>query len=290
MMGRVWIIFLMLPLLILAQEGNQGVMRKQESFSKEKILTVSLTYGNGYISIDRLLNKNVFEGEFIYEKYRPNVDYEVINDEGKLDIFFSGIVKKRGKRGGVHHINSIKKIYDNELRLNLSNEVPIDLDLELGVVKGDLDLTGLKIRNLNMAVGVSKSAIIFDESNPISLENCSIEGGVGTLQIENLGFANVQDFHFEGGVGSYEIDFGGQYKQDISAKIELGMGKLSLYLPNYIGTRIKINKSFLASVSIDDCYKKSDYYYNNNWEKTSHKLEIEVETGIGKLEVFWLEE
>jgi hypothetical protein len=285
-----YILILFLPYILFSKDDSQGVVRRQQSFNQEKLLNVEITYSNGYISIDRLLTKNIFEGEFIYKDHRPSISYDVISNEGKLEIFFSGIVKKGDRRGDSQNFSSLKKMYDNELRLDLSDKIPVELELELGVVKGDLNLSGLKIKNINLQVGVSQSAIIFDKPNPVTLEQCSIEGGVGTLLIEKLGFANIKNFSFEGGLGSYEIDFGGKYQQNLKANIEMGMGKLTLFLPKYIGTRLKLEKSFLSAVSIDDCYKKSDYYYNDQWEKSSHQLDIMVETGVGKLDVVWIDE
>lgn len=288
-MNKCLVLFLFwLPMLLLASEKGDGVLEKQQPLSHEKMLQVSVDYGNGYISLKRGSDANIFKGEFFYQKYRPTVNYDVVGSEGRLEIYFSGRVKKGDRSSRSHRISSLKKIYDNELNLNLSDKVLLDLDLELGVVKGNLDFSGLKVRNLSLEAGVSQSAILFEEPNPIPMESCRIEGGVGTLTIEKLGNANIKNFSFEGGVGSYEIGFGGKYRHDVSANIELGMGKLILYLPRKVGTRLKIDKSFLSSVSIDNCYKKDSYYYNEAWGKTPYNLDVHVETGVGKLEIVWL--
>ncbi len=287
-MKSYFLIFLILLVsFVWSSDNPKEVLKKQVPFGHEKSLKVSVSFGNGSIYMSKITSNNIFEGEFVYEHYRPQIHYEVVGKEGHLEVFFYGKVKKGGKERGSHHISSLKKIYDNKLQLNISDKIPLDLNLELGVVKGTLDLSGLMLRNLDLEIGVCKTSIIFDEPNPISLEHCSIEGGVGNLIIVKLGNANVENFRFEGGVGSYELDFTGEYRQNISAEIEMGMGKLTLYLPRYVGTRIKVEKSFLSSFSIDECYKKSNYYYNDKWEKTPYQLDIEVNTGVGKVEVIW---
>ena len=86
------------------------------------------------------------------------------------------------------------------------------------------------------------------------------------------------------------LDFGGKYQQDMHANIEIGMGKVKLYLPKYVGTRIEVDKSFLSSFSIDEAYKKGDFYYNDQWEKTPYMLDMKVEAGVGKVDIIWVED
>ncbi len=280
-------VLLLIPATFFAKDNNDEVLKKQAPLTREKSVTVNVKYGNGYIDFNKTKADNVYEGEFKYAKYRPDVRYEVVGDEGLLDIHFSGKLKKDDDNLG--SLTSLNNIYDNELLLSLTPEVPLDLNLELGVIKGNLDFSGLKINNLDLEIGVSKGIIFFDEPNSISLENCSIEGGVGKFKIKKLGNANIRSLFFEGGVGSYELDFSGEYQQNLRANIELGMGKVKLYLPRYIGTRVEVSKSFLATCSIDEVYKKDDYYTNDNWNNTRYNLDLKIETGVGKIDVVWVD-
>ncbi len=275
---------------ILAADKEQQVLKKQEPLTREKRLAVSIDYGNGYISFGKTEADNIFEGEFVYNETRPAVRYEVVGDEGRLDIHFSGKLKKEGDEDRTQSITSLNEIYDNELYLNLSPKVPVDLECDLGVIKGKMDLGGLKLKSLNLKIGVSKGSILFEKPNPVTMESCELEGGVGKFMVEKLGNANIRDFNFKGGVGSYVLDFSGEYRQDVSASIELGMGKVTLYLPRYIGTRLKIDKSFLSTCSIDDVYKKDDYYTNDNWQKTQYSLDMNIDAGVGKIDVVWVDD
>jgi len=270
-----------------AADKERGRVTTKEPLTKEKLVKVSIKYGNGFIDIGSLDNNDVYEGEFLYKEYRPDVEYEVIGNEGRLDIHFSGDVSERGGGEDSKHLNSLDELYDNEMILHFNKKIPLDFDLDFGVIKGDMDLSSLKVKNINMEVGVSKTNVLFNEPNKIAMEDFSIEGGVGKLQIDKLGNANVKNFVFEGGIGSYELDFSGDYKQDMNAHIELGMGKMLLYLPEYIGTRVTVDKSFLSSFSID-VRKNGDVYTNDNWGKTKYSLDMFIETGVGKIDVEWV--
>jgi hypothetical protein len=268
-----------------ADDKESGRMTLEEPMSREKNMVVFIKFGNGYLDLGPADDKTAFEGEFYYKEYKPDVRYEVVGDEGRLDIRFSGDVREEDDES--KHIDSIDKLYDNEMNLRFSPKIPLDLDMDFGVIKGNLDFSGLQIKNIDIEVGVSKAEVYFEKPNKITMESFNIEGGVGKLHIEKLGNANIKEMFFEGGIGSYELDFSGKYQQDFYGSMELGMGKLILYIPRKVGTRISIDRSFLSSVSIDQAYKDGDVYTNDRWGKSKHNIDLDIETGVGKIEVIW---
>lgn len=282
------ILLSLLALRGFASDKNYERLKKRIPITNENRLVVNVSYGNGFFRLDKASSGNVFESEVVYQNSRPEIVYEMVGDEGRLRVSFDGKMSKSFRGDESLNIHSFKKLYDNEFYLSLTPQLPMDLTLELGVVKGELDLSGLQISSLDLEIGVSQANVTFDRPNPVSMRRCSIEGGVGKLEVGNLGNANIEDFVFQGGVGSYVLDFGGEYRQNTHARIEVGMGKLRLYLPEYIGTRIKLNKSFLSSCSIDHVYKDGNNYYNDNWQKTPVQLDMEIDAGIGKINVIWV--
>jgi hypothetical protein len=275
--------------LLLAKDNERGTLSKKEPLTREKALVVSLKYSNGYITIGKCESQNVYEGEFIYSDYRPDIRYDIVGDEGRLDIHFSGDTKGGEEDQESGNINSLNELYKNELTLNFTNKAALDLDLDLGVVKGEVDLSGLKVGNLNLEMGVSKTTVLFSEVNQTSMKSFDIEGGVGKLSVENIGNANTSEFSFEGGVGSYELGFGGDYQKNLQGEISLGMGKMVLYLPRHIGTRLSVDKSLLSSLEIDEVFKNGDVYTNDKWKKTKYGLDLNIETGLGKIEIVWVD-
>jgi len=282
-------IVLIFAILLLAKDNERGTLSKKEPLTRENTLVVSLKYSNGYITIGKSESQNVYEGEFTYSEQRPDIRYDIVGDEGRLDIHFSGEMRDSEEDQQSGDIHSLSELYENELTLNLTNKAVLDLNFDLGVVKGEVDLSGLKISNLDLEMGVSKTTVLFSEVNQASMKSFDIEGGVGKLAVENLGNANISEFSFEGGVGSYELNFGGEYQQNLQGKISLGMGKVVLYLPRHIGTRLSVDKSLLSSLEIDEVFKNGDVYTNDKWEKTKYNLDLNIETGLGKIEVIWVD-
>lgn len=275
--------------LATAKDVERPTISKKEILTREKSLTVNLKYGNGYITIGKSDPLNIYEGELTYSKYRPDIKYDIVNNEGRLNIFFSGEAKDANENDRKGDIYSLNELYENQLSLNFNAGIPLDLNLDLGVSKGNIDLSGLKVRKLNLEMGVSKTGIIFNEVNAIGMESFRVEGGVGKFSIENLGNANVSDFSFEGGVGSYQLDFRGNYQQNLTGKIELGMGKLILYLPRNIATRLSVDKSFFSALQIDEVFKDGNTYTNERWGKSEPNIDLYIESGTGKIEVIWVD-
>lgn len=280
-----------LPFLASARELAGKSLSKQAPLDDTKNLLVDVNFGNGYIDIRPGTENQLFGAELFYEGARPEVKYERIGEDGRLHIYFSGNLAKSGdEEGASKSISSLNKMYENSLNLLLTDKIVTDMDLELGVIKGTIDLSGLRIRQLKMQIGVIKGDLLFNKPNPVVMEGCFIEGGVGKFSAEKLGNANFDYFSFEGGVGSYVLDFSGEYRHSGKIKIEMGMGKLLLYLPRKVGTRIRVEKSILASVDIDEVYKKGKFYYNDNWEQTEYSLDVEIETGVGKINIVWVDD
>jgi hypothetical protein len=282
-------IVLIFAFLLLAKDNERSTLSKKEPLTREKTLVVSLKYSNGYITVGKSESQYVYEGEFTYSDYRPDIRYDIVGDEGRLDVYFSGEMRESEEDRGSGDIHSLNELYKNDLTLRLTNKAVLDLDFDLGVVKGEVDLSGLNISNLDLEMGVSKTTVRFSEVNQTAMKSFDIEGGVGKLTIENLGNANISEFFFEGGVGSYELNFAGEYQQSLQGEISLGMGKIVLYLPRYIGTRLSVDKSLLSSLEVDEVFKNGDVYTNDKWEKTKYNLDLNIETGLGKIEVIWVE-
>lgn len=275
--------------LAMEKDTERQTLSKKETLTREKSLTVNLKYGNGYITIGKSDPQNIYEGEFSYRKYRPDIKYDIVNNEGRLDIFFTEEAKGTEENDRKGDFYSFNDLYENELSLNFNPHILLNFNIDLGVSKGNMDFSGLKIRKLFLEMGVSKTGVKFDEINSIGMESFRVEDGVGKFSIENLGNANVSDFSFEGGVGSYQLDFRGNYQQNLTGKIELGMGKLILYLPRNIATRLSVDKSFFSALEIDEVFKNGNIYTNERWGKSEPTIDLFIESGMGKIEVVWVD-
>lgn len=277
--------------LLGSDEDKLNKIKRSVEQTSEKTVFADISIGAGVMILARGTNNEIFDGEFSYLNNSPDVQYEIVGDEGRLSIEFDDFGKlDKDEDRSVKNLSSLDNFYENECRLNLSDKMPLSLNLDLGLVKGELSLGGLQLREIKMSSGVSKAFVSFDEPNPILLKRFEIEAGVGDLEMTELGNANIEYFKFEGGIGNYVLDFSGDLRQNARVDIDVSLGKLKMLIPSSHGVRIQVEKSFLSSFSIDDVYIKDGNYYNANWEKSDINLDINIVSEVGKVSVFWLED
>ncbi|WMJ80013.1 toast rack family protein [Clostridium sp. MB40-C1] len=188
---------------------------------------VDINMGTGELSI-KSGEKKFMESEFLYKlpEWKPNIEYEVNNKEGKLKIY----------QPSSHNTNA----KDNKYKWNLAfnKDVPIDMNIEGGAVEGHIDLSKLNLNKLFIATGVS----------------------------------------------DMDIDLSGDYKQNIKAEIEGGVGSLKIYLPKNIGVKVNAGKG-VGRIKVDGLKKDQDEYVNESYGKTKNNIYLNIGVGVGEVEI-----
>lgn len=185
---------------------------------------------------------------------------------------------------GPHFRRDLSDKSKGEMRLALSRAVPIDLGLELGATKASLDLGGLNLLGLRLDSGASETVLDFSTPNLARMRALEVDVGAASFEARNLGNANASQVHIEGGVGSVDLDFGGQWSQDMSVDADLALGKLTLHVPRDVGVRVEVEK-FLASFDQQGLVKRGDAYYSENWDQAKHHLRLHAQTTFGGIEL-----
>jgi hypothetical protein len=115
---------------------------------------------------------------------------------------------------------------------------------------------------------------------PTELE---IDLGVGKSEVDLRGL-NLRRFSLEAGVGEGSVDLSGPRPSDLDATIKAGVGKLTLVLPTEVGVRVKAQAG-LGRVNADGLKAEGDEWVNEAWGKTKTSVRVEVEGGIGEVEM-----
>jgi hypothetical protein len=173
------------------------------------------------------------------------------------------------------------------LDVALSRDVPLRLDLNLGAVQADVDLTGLSLRSVRFRTGASESRVRFGEPNPVSCDELDFQAGAAAMHVTGLGNANCRRLAFDGGVGDVTLDFTGEWRQPMSADVNVSIGSLTLRIPRDVGVSIRLNR-FLASFDQRGFTKRGNTWYSANYEDARHRLVLDVRAAIGGVDVVWV--
>ncbi len=261
--------------------GNIETLKKEIRLRDEEAVEINMEMGLANLEITTGKSNFILIAQVEYnpEKIKPTIDYQ----EGTI-----GILEIESKKRHRVKTDDFKK-GENDWRLAFTDEIPLDIKLELGLGEGKIDLTNLRISNMNIDAGLSEIEVYFDKPNREELDRFSIDSGLGELTVKGLLNANIDEFKFSGGLGASTLYFTGNAIRPMEAKIEVGLGSVEIIIDE--GTPVKIyhEKSFLSSVDLTD-FRKIDknVYVSRQWnEDAPNRLILDIEVGLGSVEVDW---
>lgn len=251
-------------------------MTTSRQLGTESSLSVDLTYGAGRLELGPAEPGVLYHASLHYDAARvePVTDYS----PGRLRI---GIESVRGWRSGAN-------LDQGRLDLYLSPDVPLDLNLRFGASEATVELGGLRVRRAEIATGASDSRVQFSDPNPERMRILELKAGAAAFRAEKLGNANAELLRVSGGVGELTLDFDGEWTSSTSAEVSVGVGSLILLLPRGVGVRLT-RKSVLSSFEPSGLVARDGAFYSADWETAPHRLELQVSSAVGSVDVRWIE-
>jgi hypothetical protein len=206
--------------------GDTQIDPQSVELGNAKNVEVELHIGVGHL---RLAGgaKKLLEGEFVYNvaRWKPELKYEVFGENGKLTV-------RQPESHGAPTGGRTK----NEWNLNLNEKVPLNLQVELGVGKSELELGSLNLKQLDIHTGV----------------------------------------------GECTLDLSGDWKQDLRADIDGGIGQVTLRLPAQVGVQAEVDKG-IGGIHARDFKKEGNSYRNEAYGKSKVTLYLRIKAGIGEV-------
>ena len=265
---------LVAPTLASAQDWRTVTISRQIEDNDE--VRVIVDYGVGRFNVTST------DGGVLY---RMNLRYDEDRFEPIAD--FSGDrlelgVESLGRRGNIG-----KGDNTGQLDLELARGIPMDLEMNFGAVRADLDLGGLALTDLALRTGASESTVDMSEPNIAAMRTASFEAGAAEFTARNLGNLNAERIEVAVGVGDLTLGFSGRWEQDAAVSIDMGLGALELRFPEGLGVRLRKN-SFLTSLDSEGMVKRGDAYYSLDWDDADKKLTIDLDAAFGSVKVVWV--
>ena len=161
-------------------------------------------------------------------------------------------------------------------------DVPTDLTIKAGAYQGDLDFSGIPLKNLEITDGASQADITFDQLNPVVMQNFSYKTGASQISFFGLGNANFEEMRFDGGAGSYTLDFSGDLQRDTDINVNFGLGDVKIIIPKGVPANVIVDGG-LNNVELTGTWNIDGNNYNVNG--TGPKLNFRVKMGLGNLQL-----
>jgi hypothetical protein len=243
-------------------------------FNGEDDLRVIVEYGAGNLSITPAPGNSLYKATLRYDanSFKPVTQY----DRGLLRVGIEGgSIKGRNLKAG-------------RLNLALGQRVPLTLDLKFGAVEADVELGGLRIKELKIATGASKTELNVSSLNAINCAEMKFEVGAAEFKATNLGNLNCEIVNIAGGVGDVTLDFNGAWRVDSDVDIDMGLGSLTLRVPRGLGVSVK-KTGVLASFDSEGLIKRGNTFYSENWDKAGNRITFNIDAALGSIRMVWVE-
>jgi hypothetical protein len=222
----------------------------------------------------------IIEGD--YDESRYSYDYDFDPSGRRADLLFSSEL-----RGRLHtNIDG----NNNRWELGLSPDVEWRLKGDIGAAEATLDLGGLSVSELQFDVGAADAQIDFSTRNQTTLNHFKISAGACDLKMNDLGNSRFDRLEFDGGVGSFRLDFSGQFDYRADARIEVGLGSVHIIIPSEVGVRLESSDNFLSSIKfskrvLKKVHEDEDVFETDNFDTAKGQLILRLEIGMGSADI-----
>lgn len=112
----------------------------------------------------------------------------------------------------------------------------------------------------------------------------NVELGAGQSEID-LRDVDVDKLDVLTGVGETTIDLSGARTHDVTARIEAGLGQLTVRVPRGIGVRLTSISDGIGDFSAEGLHRDGSDYVNDAYATSTTKMEITLHRGIGEVRV-----
>ncbi|MBT8403109.1 MAG: cell wall-active antibiotics response protein, partial [Gemmatimonadetes bacterium] len=174
-----------------------------------------------------------------------------------------------------------------EMDVRLSPTVALNLSLDFGAGRADVDLGGLRLSGLDIETAASETRLDVSQPNREILRSASVAVGAAQFTAERIGNLNAERLSVDAGVGHVVLSLEGSWQRDLDIEVEMGVGAIEIRVPRDLGLKL-VKESFLTALDAPEMERDGDAWYSPDWTSAERRITIDVEAAFGAIEVVWL--
>lgn len=240
--------------------------------------TVNVSFAGGKFELSPLPGRLLYQMQLHYDEQVADAVHEFDADSRHLTLGMSQA------NMGWRALRAMKNDEGGRMTLGLNPSVPMDLDLELGGAQAEVELGGMRLKSLKLKIGLAGSRVSFSSPNQIEMDELTLDVGLGGVQFENLGNANVAQININGGMDGIDLDFGDRVMRDVKVNADVAFGGLKIRIPSSVGVTIQAETK-LGSFKPQGFTKVNGAWFTPNWNDASTHVTIVANTALGGLAV-----
>jgi hypothetical protein len=211
-------------------------------------VNVAIQMGAGELDVSGGASE-LLEATYTYnvEELNPQATFS----GGRLEVKDSGLDE------GIGSLFDLGE-YRNEWDLRFNEDVPMEMTVDLGAGRSNLELGALSLTTLNVQGGAGDVALNLNNSRSLS-----------QLAVEMV-------------AGETTVDLTGDWQNDLNARITGGLGQLNLRLPSDVGVTIEAETG-IGDVNATGLTSDGNTYTNDAFGVSDVTLRIAIEGGVGQI-------
>ncbi|MEW6567564.1 MAG: toast rack family protein [Chloroflexota bacterium] len=231
------------------------------------------------------------------------VDVEIRMGAGSLELSGGGSALMEGSiqfnvpdwRPDIHRTNSSLSVEQdfpepgvtlgedivNQWALRLG-DTPINLRVRAGAYSARMDFTDVTLTGLSIEDGASDATVEFGSPNHAAMTLLSYKTGASTVSLIGLGNANFDELRFDGGAGTYLLDFSGSLQHSATVHVRAGVSTVRIEIPDDVRGEIHVSGGLTDVTTIGAWTQNGEVYRNEGQGPT---LAIFIDMGLGSLTI-----
>jgi hypothetical protein len=248
--------------------------------SDEKTLRASISFGAGNFFLRPSTTDQLYRMELQYdaERYAPRAEYDKTRGLVQLGAVKRGVTGLR--------IAGSQQLAQTAL-IELSPAVDLVLEASLGAAESSFELGGLRLTDLDLTTGASRTEIRFSRPNPAECRHARVAVGAAGVTIKALGNSGCARWEIDGGVGSATLDLSGPFPANSMVSVKFRLGSVTLKIPRDLGVRLSATR-FLTAFNPRGFDRDGEQYVSPNYRDAALHVDLRIETMLGEIKVDWI--
>lgn len=278
---NVWVILaaavaLVVPAVAAVFQAHELVLPRGNETRMVATFNLSLgTVRSGKAPASHLLTASV---DLHNDELEPELDVHRTGRTANVTLGLTG--------GGGISFRGVRNRGQNTWDIGITDQIPLELNFNLGMSSSEIDLGGLQVESLNISAGMSSTTVAFSEPNQIVMPRFHVDAGAASFTGDYLGNARFERFSFSGGAGSFTLDFrGGPLPENARADIDVGASRLRVVLPEDQPVVLYAPESWFTRLDVPRGYIHAGRgeWHNPLVRDPNQAIEFRITAGIGRV-------
>jgi hypothetical protein len=182
--------------------------------------------------------------------------------------------------------HSSRTLSEGRLDLGLAAGIPLDLDLDLGATRAQVDLSALWVDAMRVSSGATEAELTFGSANPHPMRDLFVDAGVGSITIHQLGNVRAQRATIASTVGSVDLDLSGEWTGNLPLTMRVALASATIRVPRDAGIAIHLSRR-LANLDSEGFTERDGVLYSAGYEQAKRHVAIDGSATLASVNIVW---